>query len=293
MKTDHYPPYPLTPGATVPDTLPIGAQVNNVLAGKSADGVPQGVPIPFPEDARKRYLLVRWGDAFPAAPDHVRTAYIAKLARHLAKLAPPLHSIDVRDGMSWFIANPGLVCTPFRFSAAIRRAREEFARARTAAEKEERDALQRAMDEPMPAPPILHDDGTHSLQEIVHPRHMMMVGLAAMNCLVRGRHGHYRCNVRYWSLVAQKRIRMFAVYKSARPLCVFTIADGLIREWQYAAPPAEVLPQLPAFLAALVRETGPLRTDHAIITFAGQFIDRHMDPSQAIRVALEASRDRI
>jgi len=86
---------------------------------------------------------------------------------------------------------------------------------------------------------------------------------------------------------------MFAVYKSARPLCVFTIADGLIREWQYIAPPAEVLPQLPAFLAALVRETGPLRTDHAIIAFAGQFIDRNLDPSKAIRATLEANHVRI
>lgn len=70
-------------------------------------------------------------------------------------------------------------------------------------------------------------------------------------------------------------------------------ADGLIREWQNAAPPADVLPLLPAFLAAIVRETGPLRTDHAIITFAGRFIDRHLDPSKEIRTALEASRDRI
>lgn len=285
MKAEQYSPHPLSPGATAPDTLPIGAQVDNVLSGKSADGVPLGKPIPFPASGRRRELLIRWANAFPSAGDHIRTAYIGKLARYLAKLSPPLLSIDVRDGMMWFIDNPVYVCTPLRFAAAVRRAREEFVRKCNASENEERKALQRAMDEPMPAPPVLHDDGIHALQEIIHPRHMMMIGLAAMNCLARGHRGQYRCNVRYWSLVAQKRLRMFALCKSARPLCVFSVADGLIREWQYTVPPTDVMPVLPAFLGALLRETGSLSADHAIITFAGEFFDIHEDPSKTIRQA--------
>lgn len=292
MKTEQHPPHPLSPGAAVPDALPIDTQVDNVLSGKSADGVPLGKPIPFPEDVHKRYLLIRWANAFPSAADEIRTAYIGKLARYLARRSPPLLHTDVHDGMRWLIDHPVYVCTPLRFATAVRRARETFARECKAAQIEERGALQQAMDEPMPAPPVLHDDGTHALQEIIHPRQMMIIGLAAMNCLARKHRGQYRCNVRYWSLVAQKRLRMFALCKRAWPLCVFSVTDGLIREWQYAVPPTEVIPVLPAFLAALERETGPLDPDHAIITFAGEFFDIHKNPSRTIRQALEASRDR-
>lgn len=265
----------------------IETQIANVLAGKTADGIPYAKPIAFPAEGDRRNLLMRWADAFPLAADHVRTAFIRKLAHYLIKLASaPQSSFEVHAATVWFIDHPEHVCSPLSFAGALRRAQEKFARECNAAEMKAQEAMRRAMTEPMPPPPVLFDDGEHALHEIVHPNQMTMTGLAAMNCLARGHGGKHRCNVRYWSLISRKLLRIFALWENTRLLCVFSVSDDLIREWQYVAPPDEVIAIIPACLAALTRDTGPLNADHTLILFAGTCLDRHQSGSAAIRRAL-------
>lgn len=275
------------------ENVSIAMQVANVLAGNTASGAPRGNPISFPACGFKRALLMRWANAFPDAADHVRTAYIRKLAHYIVRLALPLETADVIDGMSWFIDHPEHVCSPLSFAGAVRRAKESAAQGWNAAEKERQDAMVRAMAEPMPPPPVLYQSATLALREVVHPKQMMMVGIAAMNCLARGHDGHYRCNTRYWSLVSRKLLRIFALWDGDWLLCVFSVSDDMLREWQYAAHPAEVTPVLPACLAALAESTGPLNVDHAIIVFDGTCFDSHQDESAVIRHALGGTHARL
>lgn len=275
------------------ENITIEMQVANVLAGKTASGAPRGNPIPFPAHEFKRALLIRWADAFPNAADHVRTAYIRKLAHYLVRLSLPLRTTDVIDGMTWFIDHPEHVGSRLSFAGAVRRAREAFAQKCREAETEQREALLREMSEPMPPPPVLYQHGAVALHEVVHPKQMMTVGIAGMNCLARGQGGHYRCNARYWSLVSRKLLRVLALWDGDRLLCVFSVADDMLREWQYAAHPAEVLPVLPACLAELTKSTGPLNTDHAPIVFDGTCFDIHQEESAVIRRALGAHHARI
>lgn len=274
----------------------VDAQIRNVLSGRSAYGGQGFKRMSFPRDTAAfvvvRHYLMRFSAECSARDDRTRTAFIRKLAHYLIRLPEPICTVDVHDGMTWFLNHPEEVCSPLSFAGAVRRARECLARESNAAEKERREATRRAMDAPMPPPPVLYRDGGHALREVVHPKQLMIVGLAAGNCLARRNGGRHSFSPRFWSLISRKLLRLFTLWEGTRLLCVFSVTDGFIREWQYVAPAAAIKTILPACLSALMRETGPLDATHALV-FGETFLDFRNDGSIAIRQALEAPRDRI
>lgn len=269
--------------------LPIEDQVANVLAGKTASGDDGGKPIAFPAGGGSMALLLRWSNTLPEAPDAVRTAFIRKLAQHIAK-RPSVsdhHARELADAVTWFIDHPEQVCTPLTFAGALRRAREDVSFRNAAYDSKARNALRKAMAAPLPMQPVVYDDGTHTLVELVHPAHLIETGLHAWNCLVRRVGGRLVCNRSYWCRIADKSLRIFALWHGPCLLCVLSVGEGALQEWQYVAPPAHVNPVVPAVLAILVQDTGPLRSHDAVIVQAGMFLDRHTQSARIIRAALE------
>jgi hypothetical protein len=268
--------------------LPIEAQVANVLAGKTTSGREDHArPFPFPESAEKRELLLRWSSRLSKAPDDVRTAFIRKIARHIALHTDAGENTDLAVGIAWLIANPEQIRTPLTFEGALRRAREGSAFNAAYEAKLSRNAMAK----PVPAQPVLFDDGTHRLVELVHPAHLIETGLLAWNCLVRRIGGQLACNGSYWCRIAEKTLRLFALRRGPQVLCVLSMEDGALQEWQYVSTPADVNPLVPAIGAALVRDAGPLRTRNAVIVHGGMFLPPHTKSVRVIRRALEGGDD--
>lgn len=280
------PDAPFPAESVAQETITTEMQVANVLAGKTASGAPHSKPIAFPTCGIKHALLIRWANPFPDAADPVRTAYIRKLAHYIVRLPLPIDSTDIIGGMVWFIEHPQHACSPLSFAGAVRLSDEGFAQRGNAAEKELREAMRREAGKPMPPPPVIFERGTHALHELVHPKQMIMVGIAGKNCLARERGGQFLCNAHYWCLVSRKLLRIFALWDDRRLLCVFSVSDNLLREWQYAAHPSELVPVLPACLAELEKCTGPLNADHVIVGYRGRFEGIHQASSVFIRRAI-------
>lgn len=234
--------------------IDIHREVTRVIGGTG--GLP---PMPFPHDPRASDMVVDWTWQFstnlPEATTAQRALFIRKLATYVIRRGRPHeHVLDLLHGMLWFTRHPQHLNTRLSFGGAVGRQREYLA----AATKRVTRPLAADIDSPLSPRPLILEHGDFTLEQLVHARHVLEVGLYFNNCLKIQIGARFLPNRRYWNDVKDGRRHLYTIRDHAR-LCVILGFEGhYLTEIQSCAPPPNLWLAMPFFADAIARLHGPV-----------------------------------
>jgi hypothetical protein len=236
-------------------------QIRNVLDGRTAMGAPGEGRIRFPRAPRAFLLLLSWTYTFlqhsPASDDATRTAFIRKLAHYLIRCGTQdENNTAFLDGVVWFLTNPEHIQSRMSFARAVRLRAQQLKR-----------TIPAGIDTAPPYPVLFTGDG-YTFVELIHPVHLIRIGLEAGNCLARHRGKTAYANPNYWRAMNGGPLHLYALSDTERLRCVFSAIPGKFGECEFIGPRPELDPIFRKCLEAVERQLGPFADNPASLLSA-------------------------